>query len=307
MAVVAYLACALVWSTTWYAIRVCIGPGGYPTYGSAALRFTLAAAMLAIATLAGWGRPLASRRQARWVAVAGLLNAAGYALVYRAEQDLSGGLAAVLYGVMPLITAVLATITRTERARPSTVAGALVGLAGIAVIFWDRLGVSSGQGLGVVLVLLSVTAASSYSVILKRKAADLHPVASTAIFFPVTAAALWLLALALERQAPPWPPPFAPTMALVYLAVFGSVITFAAYFYLVSHVRLATVATLVLVEPVLALVVDALFEHRVRLDPLAYVGAGITVGGVLTTVVFGAGRGPAQPAVLSGQPEPRGE
>jgi drug/metabolite transporter (DMT)-like permease len=287
VAAVAYLACALVWGTTWYAIRVCIGPDGYPTYLSAALRFTLAALVMAGLLLAGFGRPLPSRRKAGWVVVAGLLNSVGYALVYRAEQDISGGLAAVLYGTMPLITALLAAATRTERLRPSTVAGALTGVAGITVIFWERLTVSAGQAVAVVLVLLSVTLASTYSVLLKRQAADLNPLASIAVFFPSTGLGLWLLTLAVERQLPPWPPPAAPSIALVYLALFGSVVTFGAYFYLVGHVRLATLTTLVFLEPVFALIVDALFEHRVRLEPLTYVGSGITVGGVLVMVFLG--------------------
>ncbi len=284
MAVVAYVVCALVWGTTWYAIRVCIGPGGYPTFISAALRFTVAAAVLGLVLLAGFGRPLANRRQLAWVSVAGLINAAGYALVYRAEQQISGGLSAVIYGTMPLITAFLAAATRTEHVKPSTVAGALVGLAGIVVIFWERLAVSPGQALSVLLVLLSVTAASSYSVVLKRHAADLNALASTAIFFPATAVGLWLLTLVLERRAPPWPPPLEPTAALLYLAVLGSIVTFGAYFYLVGHVKLTTVSTLVFAEPVIALGVDALFETRVRLGGLTYVGAAITVSGVLLSV-----------------------
>jgi drug/metabolite transporter (DMT)-like permease len=287
MAAIAYVLCALVWGTTWFAIRVCIGPGGYPPFVSAALRFTLAAVILGAALAAGLFRPRPDRRATRWLVACGLLNAAGYALVYRAEQEISGGIAAVLYGTMPLVTATIAGLTRTERLRPSAVAGALVGLAGIAVIFRDRMAVSAGQGLGVVLVLGSVTCASTFSVILKRHASESNSLANTAVFFPATAAGLWLLTAAVERQPLPSPLPLAPTAALVYLAVLGSVVTFGAYFYLVRHVRLATVTTLVLVEPVIALLVDALFERRAQPSALTYVGAAITASGILVTILFG--------------------
>jgi drug/metabolite transporter (DMT)-like permease len=114
------------------------------------------------------------------------------------------------------------------------------------------------------------------------------------VFFPATAAALWVLWATVERRPLPSSLPLAPTAALLYLAVFGSVITFAAYFYLVRHVSLATVTTLVLVEPVVALVVDALFEHRVRASALTYVGAAITASGVLVAIAFGEqGKAPA--------------
>ncbi len=287
VAAIAYVVCALVWGTTWYAIRVCIGPGGYPPFVSAALRFTVAALILGVAMALGFGKPRPQRGAIAWLAVAGLLNAAGYALVYRAEQDIAGGVAAVLYGTMPLVTAAIAAATGTERLRASSVAGALVGVAGIAVIFWDRMAVSAGQALGVLLVLASVACASTYSVIPKRHASASNPFANTAVFFPATAAALWALTAAVERKPPPLPVPVAPTAALLYLAVLGSVVTFGAYFYLVRHVRLATATTLVLVEPVVALIVDALFERRAQASPLTYLGATITLSGVLVTIFFG--------------------
>jgi drug/metabolite transporter (DMT)-like permease len=287
VAAVAYVVCALVWGTTWYAIRVCIGPGGYPPFLSAALRFTVAALILGVVMALGFGKPRPRRHAIAWLGVAGLLNAAGYALVYRAEQDIAGGVAAVLYGTMPLITATIAGITGTERLRPSAVAGDLVGLAGIALIFWDRMAVSSGQALGVVLVVGSVVCASTFSVILKRHASASSAFANTAVFFPATAAALWALTAAVERTPLPSPLPVAPTAALLYLAVMGSVVTFGAYFYLVRHVRLATVTTLVLLEPVGALFVDALFERRAHTSPLTYLGAAITLSGVLATILFG--------------------
>ena len=73
----------------------------------------------------------------------------------------------------------------------------------------------------------------------------------------------------------------------------GSVVTFGAYFYLVRHVRLATVTTLVLVEPVVALLVDALFERRAAASAITYLGAAITLSGVLVTIFFGERRAAA--------------
>src|SRR5215813_12616002 len=47
----AYLGCALIWSTTWFAIRVCIEPGGYPTLAGAAIRFVVAVTVLGAAAI----------------------------------------------------------------------------------------------------------------------------------------------------------------------------------------------------------------------------------------------------------------
>jgi drug/metabolite transporter (DMT)-like permease len=284
--VAVYAVCACVWGTTWFAIRRCIGAGGYPTFTAAALRFALATAVLAAIYAAGGGRPgPRSARQLAEMAGCGVLCAAGYALVYLGEESIPGGLAAVIYGTFPLFTALIATLGRVERVRPSSVAGALVALAGIAAVFADRLGVSRAQGVAVAEVLASVLVSALYTTWMKRAAAGVHPLASTGVFLGTTALVLGVASLVVERRSVPWPPPAGPTIALVYLAVVGSVVVFAAYFYLLDRVSLMTVSTLVLVEPILAIGVDAVFEHGVVLDAKSYAGMAITGIGVAVSVL----------------------
>ena len=298
--VAAYIACALIWSTTWFAIRVCIAPGGYPTYLAASLRFVLAAAILGALWLTGIARPgPRTARDRAWVCLAGVLNAIGYGMVYAGEQHIPGGLAAVIYGTLPLFTALFAWLSKTERATPNAIGGALLSLVGIVAISADRLAVSREQAAGVALVIGSVMCCTGYNIILKRQASDQHPLATTALFLATTSLVMTLFAVVHERASMPWPPPAAPTMALVYLGVVGSVVAFAAYFYLLKRVKLMTITTLVFIEPVLALGVDARWEHAVRLDGWTYAGAAVTLGGVL--VSLGARRTPAVAGLPSSQ------
>ena len=285
--VIAYLACALIWGTTYFAIRVCIGPGAYPTYLAAALRFVIAAAILGALVVVGVARPGPRGGPAwAWLVAAGLLNFGGYALMYTAEESIPGALGAVIYGTAPLMTAVLAALTGIEKPTRAAIAGALVAFAGIALISWERLQVSSSQAAGVVMVLVSVLLSCAYNVVLKRHATGQHPMATNAVFLGTTAVAMSVFALAVEHEPPPWPLPVAPTVAVLYLAVVGSVIAFASYFYLLQRVRLMTSSTLVLLPPIVALVVDAIWEAQ-KIAPLTYVGASVTLAGVGMNLLLG--------------------
>jgi drug/metabolite transporter (DMT)-like permease len=281
MLALAYLGCALIWGTTWFAIRVCIGPGGYPPFASAAIRFALATViLLGMAALGLVGRGPRTWGQRAWVAGAGLLCALCYGLVYAGETRISGGVAAVIFGTLPLVTAVTATLSGTERPSRAAVAGAVVALAGIGVIYWDRMDTSRAQAVGVALVFGAVWATAGYNLVLKRHAGSYDPLATNVVFLPANAVALAVFALAAEGRAPPWPPPLAPTLALLYLAAFGSVAAFALYFYLLRRMRLMAVTTLVFIEPILALLIDAAWEREIRLGPRAYLGAALTLAGV---------------------------
>ena len=167
--VAAYAACALIWGTTWYAIRVSLA--AYPTFASVALRFTIAAVMLL--PIAARARPWPRGRAWGWLLLAGVLDAATYLLVYLGEERVSGAVAAVLYGTQPLILAVLLTAVRIERLSRRHIAGAVISLVGVTVLFLDRLDISTRQAAGIGLVVGSVVVATMYSMIMKQKAAGL--------------------------------------------------------------------------------------------------------------------------------------
>ena len=286
MTALAYILCAVVWGTTWFAIRVCIGEGGFPPFAAAALRFTAASAILVVIYAFGFARPgPRTRREVVWLGVCGVLNGGSYALIYAAETRVSGGLTAMLFGVFPLVVAILAVATRTEHVRASSIVGSIVSTAGIGVLFWDRLSVSSNQAVAVLMVLGGVVLSAIYSVILKREASKQHPLATTAGFLLPAAVVLWCVSFALDDAAPvPASPGLDPMLAMTYLAI-GSVVVFAAYFYLLKRVTLMTVTTLVFIEPVVAVIVDTIWEDQATLSTRSYVGGAIVLAGVAIHVV----------------------
>ncbi len=278
-AVAAYLACALIWGTTWYAIRVCIE--GYPTIASVALRFGIAAAILL--PIAARRRPWPRGRAWAWLVLAGVLDAVGYLLIYLGEERVSGAVAAVLYGTLPLILGLLLMATRMEPVTRRHIVGAVIALAGVAVLFLDQLELSARQAAGVGMVIGSVIAAAMYSMIMRRHAAGIPAAVSTAVFLVVTALVLGVAALAAGEPLP-WPPPVAPTAALLHLAILGTVVAFLIYFWLLARAGLLVSSTLVFVYPLVALVVDELFERALPLGPRAYLGAAITLAGLAVSL-----------------------
>lgn len=279
--VAAYLACALIWGTTWYAIRVANAPGGYPTLASAALRFSIAAALLLPLAIRAKAWP--SGRVWWWLVAAGVLDAASYSLVYLGEDRIPGGLAAVVYGMQPLILAIFMKVLRLDGLKPRHVIGAVISLAGVGVLILDRLDVSIAQAFGVVMVLGSVVVATSYSVIMKTRGGGVNGLVATTIFLVVTAVVLCIVAL-IAREPIKWPPATNPTIAVLYLAVVGTVVAFLVYFWLLGKTTLLVTSTLVFVFPLVALLTDALFEREITVGTTAYIGAGITLAGLAVSL-----------------------
>ena len=277
--VAAYIACALIWGTTWFAIRRCIGDGAYPTFVALALRFAIASIILL--PIAMRARPWPRGSAWLYLALAGVLDAAGYTLVYVGEERISGGLAAVVYGTQPLILALLLQVFRFEKLSRRHLVGAVISLAGVGVLFLDRLDVSTEQAIGIALVLGSVLMATSYSMVMKRQSTG--GLIATTIFLTVTALVLTVVAV-VAGEPIPWPPPLQPTLALLYLSIVGSVIAFLLYFWMLNRTSLVVTSTLVFVFPLVALVTDALFERAIALGPRAYMGAAITLAGLAVTL-----------------------
>src|SRR6185295_7071676 len=97
-------------------------------------------------------------------------------------------LAAVMYGTQPLILALLLQVFRIEKLSKRHMLGAVVSLAGVVVLFLDRLHVSTEQAIGIALVLGSVLMATSYTMVMKKQTTG--GLVSTTVFLGVTALVL---------------------------------------------------------------------------------------------------------------------
>jgi drug/metabolite transporter (DMT)-like permease len=182
-------------------------------------------------------------------------------------------------------------VAAAEAVRRTDLLGAVIALAGVALIFAERWQVSSRQAAGLAMILAAVAASTSYSFILKREAQGVHPLVSTLLFLAVTAVALTAVVIVHGAAPLPWPPPRDATLALLYLAIMGSIVTFAAWLWLLQRLSLMATSTLVFVLPVVALFVDGVWEREIRVGARTYVGTAVVFAGLAVALFASTRRG----------------
>lgn len=279
--VLAYLACILIWGTTWFAVRQCVLPGAFEPFTACAWRFLIGTVAIGLVFATGLVKaPMPSRKALMYTVVCSILSVISFACVYTAERWVSGALAAIISTTTPAITALALYLSKTEKITRGTIFGLIISMLGILLIFGDRLQVSAQQGEGVIFMVSSVVLSSISGVILKRHTTAVNPFVSVGIFISVCAVCFVSLSFLLEGGGICAPPPMIPTLAAAYLGIVSSIISFACYLYLLKRISLMAVSKLVFFPPIIALVVDGFFEKQVVLSLTTYAGIAITLLGV---------------------------
>ncbi|MGH2489713.1 MAG: DMT family transporter, partial [Candidatus Limnocylindria bacterium] len=198
-----------------------------PFWG-AALRFILAGLLMS-AIVVVVRRPFPRGRSLTGAVLYGVVGlAASFAFVYPALRDTPAGTAMVLLSLMPLMTFGLAIAQRQERFHAQGVAGALIALAGVAVVFADQL--SAAVPLPSLILILLGTAAVAEGGVIVKFIPHSDPFSTNAVAMLV--AAVILLGLALAAGEPLVLPAQGATWAGVgYLVVIGSVVLFSLYLF----------------------------------------------------------------------------
>jgi drug/metabolite transporter (DMT)-like permease len=285
--VLAYAACTLIWGTSWYGVRVSVAPEGFPPFTAALLRYAIASFLFVPIwffsrhNLDRHNLKKTSFQEAGWIAISGLLSGLGYILLYKACQHISGGLAAVLFATSPLFALLLAATTRVEGLTRAATLGSIMAFSGVVLVFWDRMQISTAQGLAAGLLILTAFLSAASNVCLKRHAHHVPTLTVNVIFFVSATVLLWIVALVTGDLKLSYPPPYAATIAVLYLAVLSTFAAFICYFYFLKHVRLSTAMNLSFLMPVVALIVDALFERDSNLNAQTYAGIATVLLGVV--------------------------
>jgi drug/metabolite transporter (DMT)-like permease len=259
--ILALLSLYIIWGSTYLAIRIALE--GFPPFFMAGVRF-LAAGALMYGFLRLRGTPNPTRRQWGGAAlVGGLLLVGGNGGVVFAEQWVASGVAALGVGAVPLWAALFAGLWGNWPQRREWV-GIALGLVGLVLLNLD--GDMRANPWGAVFLIGATMSWALGSVWARRLPLPPGAMASAAEMI-AGGAILLLIALVTGEHVPATLPGARPLGAVIYLAIFGSIIAFSAYGYLLRNVRPAVATSYAYANPVVAVLLGAVVASE-RITPL---------------------------------------
>ncbi|MFJ2577808.1 EamA family transporter [Kitasatospora aureofaciens] len=284
----------VVWGSTYLAIRITLET--MPSFLSAAARFLTAGLLLTGFVLVRQGPAglRVSLRQFGSAALVGvLLLTGGNGLVVLGERSVPSGLAALLVAAVPLWMVLLTAVVGGERPKRAELAGVLLGLVGLAVLSAPAIGGDIAP-LGVILIICATLTWAAGSFASKRIPMPGNVLAASG--YQMLAGGLGDLLIGLVRgethgldlaavSGRSW-------LALAYLVLFGSLLAFTAYAWLLRSAPLTLVATYAYVNPVVAVLLGWLILAEPLTGP-TLAGGGIVVAGVC--LVVSVSRKPSKP------------
>lgn len=247
----------VVWGSTYLAIRFALEGGALPLTMVSGARFIVAGGLM-YAVLRWRGVPAPTRAQWKNVAFMGLtLLLLGNGMVVLAERDVSSGLAATAVASVPLWMALFSAL-RGQRSTRGEWAGIAIGFLGVV---WLNAGSSlTATPLGLVLLLIAPLGWAFGSVWSRGR--DLPSPFMTAAAQMLCGGVLLVACGLLRGERPHALPSVDGLWAVAYLCVFGSIVAFTAYVWLLHNVRPALAGSYAYVNPVIAVMLGAWIGHE---------------------------------------------
>jgi len=289
----------ILWGSTYLAIRFAVET--IPPFLMAGTRFLIAGSILYLWRRAA-GDPVPTRRQWQSPALIGLLLLlGGNGMLSWAEQNVPSGVAALLIGSVPLWMAAIEAV-RPGGTRPNWIGvlGLVVGFGGIAILVGPSLSGGSKaelHPLGIAVLLFASLSWSIGSIYSRHAELPQSPLLTTSMEMLAGGAGLILAGTATGE----WRALALPSVALrswlglVYLAVFGSMVAYTAYTWLLRNAPLPLVSTYAYVNPLIAILLGSLFA-REGFTARILAAAFVIVGSVVVINLSPRIKGPAPSA-----------
>ncbi len=289
-----YALATLIWGSTWLAITFQLGI--VPPAVSVVWRFALSALILFVYAL--WRRlPLHfGARDHAWLAVQGFfMFGLSYVCVYISEQTLTSGLVAVVFSIIVFWNIIGTRLFFGTPINPVTLFAAVLGVAGVVLVFWTEIAnfSTSGEAIGgLAFALVGTVAASLGNLAALRNQKNHIPIIQQmawAMLYGTMFIASYATSSGTEFSFD-WSFPYV--IALIYLALFGSVLAFGFYLTLIKRIGVDRAGYVGVAIPIVALLLSTLFED-LRWDVFMVLGVLCCVAGNVLILRGSAQRAPA--------------
>lgn len=269
----ALLAVYVIWGSTYLAMHVALE--GFPPFLMGAVRFLLAGSVLYVA-LRARGAPRPSAREWGGAGITGvLLLAGGNGLIAVGQQWVSSSVAAVVVATMPLWVALLGTFQGQRPSRGEWV-GLLIGFGGVGLL--NVGGDLRAVNVAALVILLAPLAWALGSVWSRSLSLPAGPMSAATQM--LAGGASMLAISALRGEALTHAPPLRSVLAVAYLVVFGSIVAFSAYGFLLRATRPSIATSYAYVNPALAILLGIAVGGE-RVGILTFGAVIVILGGVL--------------------------
>ena len=289
LAYLSWAAVCLIWGTTYLAIRVALE--SIPPTLLGGIRFVAAGLLLCLFVRLRGGRLPPPRDWPRQAALGALLLGIGNGCVVWSEIWIPSGIAAVGVAALPFWMAGTEALFRREGIAGHVLVGLAVGFSGIVLLIWPSLFAADVTaprfGFGVLLVQIACLGWAVGSSLSKSTVSSTGTLAAAALQQLFAGVMLMAVGSALDewRDLAFTPRTLA---AQTYLVVFGSLAANSAYLYALEHLPIATVSLYAYINPLIAVLLGALFAAE-PLTPRIAGAAGLVLAGV--TIVRRGSRG----------------
>lgn len=276
-----YLAICLIWGSTWLVIR--LGMESLTPFISAGVRFTIASSVILLVMKIRKIPLIVDGAAMKIYLVGGFFSfLIPFGLVYWGQQFISSGLASVLFAVYPFSVAVVAHFTLSdEKLKKTKVAGMLIGFIGIIVIFSDSFAIRFNmmEFLGMAAVVGSGIIQSFVVVLIKKEGKHLNPFSMNLV--PMAIAAIGFLGAGLILEDVGRNRfDLIGVSSVVYLGIFGSIVTFTTYYWLLKKVSVLLMSLIAFITPIIALILGWLVYNE-KLTVFHLIGSILVLAGLL--------------------------
>ncbi|WP_264393086.1 DMT family transporter [Porphyrobacter sp. ULC335] len=251
-----------IWGSTWFVITGQIAD--VPAAWGVFYRFMLATPALFVLALAMGNRLKLNRAEHMLALGVGIAQFSGnFLFVYHAESHITSGIVAVMFALLMVPNAIFAKVFIGEKVQGGFVGGSLVAIAGVAMLLvheWNAAPLGGNVGLGIVLAIGGMLAASIANVVQANPTGRGVPMVSL-LAWAMLYGTTFDLGYALLTAGPPQIPTAWEFWAgTAYLAIIGSVVTFPLHYNLVREIGAGRTAYNGIVTVCVAMLLSTLFE-----------------------------------------------